>query len=311
MTTLLVAISGGHLTQLKMLSGRIVDDDVVWLTNDTAQSRSLLDGERVYHVPTRPPRDYAGVLRDTRVASKILRDHDIDAVISTGAQIALSALLPASHRRIPFTYIESATRVTGISTTGKIMERVPWVRRFVQYPHAVNERWAYALSVFDGFRAEDAPAADSEIGRVVVTVGGNGDFGFRRLVDAAAAAIPPSADVLWQIGSTDPTDLPFETVTSVPSAELADALTAADVVIGHAGTGTALAALQAGKIPILSPRSVAYGEHVDAHQRDLADFLAERGLAIVCEPEELTRETLDLARRRRAVRSTDLAAVTL
>lgn len=314
MTTLLVAISGGHLTQLTMLAPRVADgDDVVWLTDDTAQSRSLLEGQTVYHVPTRPPRDYAGVMRDTGIALQAMRDHRVDRVISTGAQIALSALVPASARRVPFTYIESATRVTGISATGKVMERVPWVDRYVQYPHAVNSRWRYALSVFDGFRVE--PVDDPPpIRRAVVTVGGNGDFGYRRLVEGARSAIDDldgDVETLWQVGATDVSDVPITAVASLPSRELAAALHRADVVIGHAGTGTALAALSAGKVPVLAPRSVEHGEHVDAHQQDLARFLGDRGLAIVCDADAIRPSTLDTARRWRAVRSDDLAPVPL
>ena len=311
MTTLLVAISGGHLMQLKILSTRVAgDDDIVWLTDDTPQSRSLLAGERVYHVPTRPPRDYAGVMRDTRIARRAMQDHSIDRVISTGAQIALSALGPASALRIPFTYIESATRVTGISSTGRVMERVPWVERFVQYPHATSPKWRYAVSVFDGFAVEPVDEV-GQLDRAVVTVGGNGDYGFRRLIDGARQVLPAGVDTLWQVGSTDVSDLDIDGVRSLPSADLNRALQQADVVIGHAGTGTALAALAAGKVPILSPRSVSHGEHIDGHQRDLSDFLADRGLALVREPDALTASDLDTARRWRATLTHDLSPVSL
>ncbi len=105
-----------------------------------------------------------------------MRDHRVDRVISIGAQIALAALVPASARRVPFTYIESATRVTGISAMGMVMERVPWVDRYVQYPHAVNARRRYALrcstaSMSNWSTTPRHPTA-------VVTVGGNGDFGY-------------------------------------------------------------------------------------------------------------------------------------
>jgi UDP-N-acetylglucosamine transferase subunit ALG13 len=311
MTTLLVAISGGHLMQLRMLSARVAGgDDVIWMTDDTPQSRSLLAGEQVYHVPTRPPRDYAGVLRDTRIATRAISDHKVDRVISTGAQIALSALVPASTRRIPFTYIESATRVTGVSSTGKVMERVPWVDRYVQYPHAATGKWRYALSVFDGFEVEPVDVV-RPLERAVVTVGGNGDFGFRRLIDGAARVLPASVDTLWQVGSTDVSDLAMDAVVGVPSSQLDERMRAADVVIGHAGTGTALAALSAGKVPILSPRSVDHGEHIDRHQQDLAAFLGDRGLAIVREPDQITAADLDTARRWRATLASDLAPVSL
>ncbi|MBT2498944.1 hypothetical protein J7E25_07530 [Agromyces sp. ISL-38] len=308
MTTMLVAISGGHLAQLHMLAPRIVaGEDIVWMTDDTAQSRSLLEGERVYHVPTRPPRDHLGVLRDTRVARRAFAEHRVDRVVSSGAQIALSALIPALLRRVPFSYVESATRVTDLSTTGKLIERIPTVRRYVQYPGRVSVRWRYALSVFDGFRVERAEPAP--ITRAVVTVGGNGDFGFRRLVESAVRALPADARVLWQTGSTDVSGLDIDAVASVPSATLSAELGAADVVIGHAGTGTALAALIAGKVPVLSPRSVHHGEHIDSHQDDLAAFLAERGLAVVRPADAITPDDLREASSWRVTRRDDLEPV--
>jgi UDP-N-acetylglucosamine--N-acetylmuramyl-(pentapeptide) pyrophosphoryl-undecaprenol N-acetylglucosamine transferase len=310
MTTMLVAISGGHLAQLHLLAPRITaGDDVVWMTDDTAQSRSLLAGERVYHVPTRPPRDTIGVLRDTRVAQRAFAEHRIDRVVSSGAQIALSALIPALLRRVPFSYVESATRVTGLSTTGKLVDRIPTVHRYVQYPNRVSDRWAYALSVFDGFQVE--PVEEAPIARAVVTVGGNGDFGFRRLVESAMRALPDGARVLWQTGSTDASGLPIDAVPAVSSATLSAELAAADVVIGHAGTGTALAALSAGKVPVLAPRSVEHGEHVDSHQEDLAVFLSERGLAVVRAADEITYDDLREASRWRVIRRDDLEPVTI
>ena len=307
---MLVAISGGHLAQLHMLAPRIAGgDDIVWMTNDTAQSRSLLEGERVYHVPTRPPRDHVGVLRDTAVARRVFAEHQVHRVVSSGAQIALSALIPALLRRVPFSYVESATRVTDLSTTGRVVERIPSVRRYVQYPARATKRWGYALSVFDGFRVE--PAEERPISRTVVTVGGNGDFGFRRLIEAAKRVVPAQAQVLWQVGSTDVTGLDIDAVASVSSAQLSAELAAADVVIGHAGTGTALAALSAGKVPLLAPRSVAHGEHIDSHQDDLAAYLASRGLAVVRPVDEITADDLREASRWRVTRRDDLGPVSI
>lgn len=309
MATLLVAVSGGHLTQLHLLAPRLVgDEEVVWMTNDTPQSRSLLAGQRVYHVPTRPPRDMVGVIADIRVAQRAMRENRIDRAISSGAQIALSAYAAALPRRIPFSYVESATRVTSISVTGKILERLPAVRRYIQYPALVSNRWDYALSVFDGFAVERREV-EPRIERAVVTVGGQDDFGFRRLIEGAMAAIPAQTQTLWQVGPTDVSGLDVDAVTSVPGGELLEALRAADVVIGHAGTGTALSALTACKVPILVPRSVEHGEHIDGHQDDLAAFLAARGLAIVRRPDEITLADLYEAARFRVTVRDDLAPV--
>ncbi len=56
----------------------------------------------------------------------------------------------------------------------------------------------------------------------------------------------------------------------------------------HAGTGSALAALDAGRFPILAIRDSARGEQVDDHQRELATELARRGLALPRDPDTIT-----------------------
>lgn len=58
----------------------------------------------------------------------------------------------------------------------------------------------------------------------------------------------------------------------------------ADVVITHGGVGSAVTAIRAGKKPILLPRLARFGEHVDDHQLQLAERLAEFGLALACTP---------------------------
>ena len=295
MTTMLVAISGGHLAQLHMLAPRITaGDDVVWMTDDTAQSRSLLDGERVYHVPTRPPRDTLGVLRDTRVAKRAFAEHRIDRVVSSGAQIALSALIPALLRRVPFSYVESATRVTDLSTTGKLVDRIPTVHRYVQYPNRVSGRWGYALSVFDGFQVEraedDADHPRGRHGRAATATSDSGAWS-----SPPSARCPTTPTVLWQTGSTDASGLDIDAVAAVSSATLVGRARRGgrrDRTRGHRHRARRAERRQGARCS--SPRSVEHGEHIDSHQDDLAAFLSERGLAVVRQADEITYD--DLAR---------------
>ena len=58
----------------------------------------------------------------------------------------------------------------------------------------------------------------------------------------------------------------------------------AEVVITHAGVGSAVTAIRAGKKPVLVPRLARFGEHVDDHQLQLAERLADFGLAVACGP---------------------------
>jgi UDP-N-acetylglucosamine--N-acetylmuramyl-(pentapeptide) pyrophosphoryl-undecaprenol N-acetylglucosamine transferase len=104
--------------------------------------------------------------------------------------------------------------------------------------------------------------------------------------------LPPGVEVLWQTGNTDVADLPVDGRRSVPGAEMEEALAKADAVVCHAGIGSALSALEAGRCPILVPRRKAFGENVDDHQGQIAAELSHRGLAIARRPDELAYEDL-------------------
>jgi UDP-N-acetylglucosamine transferase subunit ALG13 len=73
----------------------------------------------------------------------------------------------------------------------------------------------------------------------------------------------------------------------MPAAELEDAMREADVVVSHAGVGSALTALRCGKCPVLVPRSAALHEHVDDHQAQIAIELERRNLAVVNDADSL------------------------
>lgn len=311
MTEMLVATSGGHLTQLHMLRPRIASGpDVVWVTDATAQSTSLLSGERVIPLPNRPPRAYLGVFRDYLTLCGAFRRERIEHVYSTGAQMALSAMLAAKTFHVPFSYIESGTRVSELSATGRLLDHVPGVGRYVQYPFAANHHWKFALSVFEGFSVVPAvPGQDPP--RVIVTVGGNAHYGFERLIRQLHSVIPADWSVLWQVGPSEVSDLGIQTVRSLPAARLREEIAAADLVISHAGTGSILTALSLGKRPIVVPRRTAHGEHIDGHQNDLASYVASEGLAMVREADAITLEDLQESRRYRVLAASESAPVQL
>ena len=79
---LLVASTGGHLFQLTRLAPRLgLSPDSEWVTFDTPQSRSLLKGKVVHHVPYVAPRDWKNIVR-AHHQTRNLR-HDFDATLST------------------------------------------------------------------------------------------------------------------------------------------------------------------------------------------------------------------------------------
>jgi len=233
------------------------------------------------------------MLSNAPAAERILRRHGIDTVVSTGSAVALPFYAIARARRLRCHYIESAARSDGPSATARMISRLPGVMLYAQYPSWADGRWQYRGSVFDSFRRADGDGpAVRRLDKVVVTLGTFKDIAFTRLVRRLLDVLPPETEVLWQTGDTDVSGFGIEGHHAIPERRLSQAMREADVVIAHAGVGTALAALEVGKLPVLVPRRVAHGEHVDDHQTQIAGELARRGLAVSVEADELTMEHL-------------------
>ena len=60
----------------------------------------------------------------------------------------------------------------------------------------------------------------------------------------------------------------------------------AELLIMHAGAGSVMHALRSGKVPVVMPRRARYDEHVDDHQMEFAQALAETGRIVVAENQE-------------------------
>jgi UDP-N-acetylglucosamine--N-acetylmuramyl-(pentapeptide) pyrophosphoryl-undecaprenol N-acetylglucosamine transferase len=269
----------------------------VWATYDSPQSRSLLAGEECIYVDRAEPRDIMTMLRNARQARKVLGAGKWSAVISTGSVVAVPFLSIARAHGIPSHFIDSAARTDGPSLTGRLLEWVPGVHRYCQYEGWVRRRvWTYGGSVFDGFTpAAPDPTVDSvTIRRVVVTLGAS-SYDFGRLIKSLRGVLPSDAEVLWQTGHTDVSKFDIDATEFLPSTDLADAMRAADLVVAHAGVGSALAALHAGHAPLLIPRRKQYGEHVDDHQIQIARHLMQRGISISCDANDLTPEIVTRA----------------
>lgn len=302
-----MASAGGHLAELaaarELLTGPA--RAITWVTWETEQSRDLLMGERCVFIDYVPPKSPAATARLLLTAARLVGSGAFDEVVSTGALPAVPFFLAARAHGIPCRYLESAARVEGPSLTGRILEWLPGVNRYAQHPGWAAERsrrgWRYEWSVFDPF--VPGPLGVGHLERAVV-MAGSSRFGFRRLMDAALAALPSGCQVTWQTGTSEVTSLPGRAFAMLPARELARAVAHADVVISHAGVGSALLALEAGRCPVLIPRLAARREHTDDHQQALSLELHRRGLAIHCDAESLTSELLAAAAGRSCARAT-------
>ncbi len=289
-----MASTGGHLTELVLLRPYLVppDDDVLWVTFDSPQSRSLLGDEPVVYLPYIAPRQLLRVLRGRRLAKKLLDSHDVTRVISTGSAIALSVLPLAASRGLPTEYVETAARTTSPSTTGRLLARLSKVDVFTQWPCWANERWQIAPSVFENYRPDAAAPPLEQLRRVVVTLGTIQGFDFRRLVLRLLEVLPPDCEVVWQTGDTDVSGLPIRARKLIAPELLQAEMRHADLVICQAGVGSALAVLALGRRPVLIPRRAAFGEHVDDHQAQIATELSDRELGVSLEADALRLEDL-------------------
>jgi UDP-N-acetylglucosamine--N-acetylmuramyl-(pentapeptide) pyrophosphoryl-undecaprenol N-acetylglucosamine transferase len=288
-STILVASTGGHLSELYKLAPRMpaLEPPFHWVTFETPQSRALLADESVTWARYTGQRDYRGVADNLPLANRLLDRSEVSAVVSTGAAIAASFLPLARAKRIRAHYVEGIARTEGPSTTGRMLQPVPGIRFYTQWADWATDRWTYRGSVFDSFSAADGAAEGADIGRVVVMLG-TMPYSFRRLVDRLREILPPEAHVTWQTGETPVNDLPIEAHRALPPAELDRAIAQADVVVGHAGGGSALQVMEAGKCPVIVPREAAHNEHVDDHQLQIAEFLPRLGLAVSARVDELT-----------------------
>ncbi len=121
----LVGSSGGHLAHLLALREYWDTKDRFWVTFDTVDATSLLRDERVYwcHHPTN--RNLRNLARNTLLAWRILRRERPDAIISSGAAVAvpffwLGRLLFGART----VFIEVIDRVESPTLTGRLVTPV-------------------------------------------------------------------------------------------------------------------------------------------------------------------------------------------
>jgi UDP-N-acetylglucosamine transferase subunit ALG13 len=133
---------------------------------------------------------------------------------------------------------------------------------------------------------------------------GNAHQPFTRLLDAvAAAARALPKPVIVQHGHTRFSSSECEAVAFMEMTRFERVLASADVVILHAGAGSTIQALQADKVPVIVPRRVEFGEHVDNHQVSWGRALASEGRVVLVEDVQdivaAVREALERQARQR------------
>jgi len=128
---------------------------------------------------------------------------------------------------------------------------------------------------------------------IFVTVGAQMPFDrLIREVDAWAAETGRQ-DVFAQIGETDYRPEHIEWTDFLDTDRFEAAFAAADVVVAHAGTGTILTALRAGRPLLVMPRRASLSETRNEHQLATGLRFEERGRVTLALDEKALRADLD------------------
>lgn len=139
---LMVGSSGGHLAQLVALQPWWSHRERAWVTFQTPDAESLLDGESVTwaHYPT--TRNIPNLLRNALLAARMLRRERPAAIVTTGAGVALPFFIVGRLLRIPTVYIEVYDRIESRTLTARLCRPftskmlVQWEEQLALYPHA-------------------------------------------------------------------------------------------------------------------------------------------------------------------------------
>ena len=121
---------------------------------------------------------------------------------------------------------------------------------------------------------------------------------FERALDWALAA-RGDEDLVIQHGSTPPRsgESGVRWIEFAPYEEMVELIRVSSVTVCHAGVGTAVTVVEAGRRPVLLPRLSVHGEHVDDHQLQIGRELESAGYVVTCTRGDALPEAIGKARR--------------
>ena len=126
---------------------------------------------------------------------------------------------------------------------------------------------------------------------------GNATQPFPRLLNAVAAiAAGLPQPVIIQYGAAKGFTAPqCQCVDYLGMQEFEANVSAAAVLILHAGAGSVIHAIRTGKVPVVVPRQAGNNEHVDDHQQEFARELERLGRIVVCRDMEHLAQSVSSA----------------
>ena len=138
-SALLVCSPGGHLLQMLSLQPGWEHLDVSWVTLAGADVDYLLADADVTIARGPTNRSLRTLAHNFVIAWRLIRDRRPDAIVSTGAALAVPFFVVGRLHRCRLVYVESLTRTRGLSLSGRIVYPLASVF-FVQWPGAAEGR---------------------------------------------------------------------------------------------------------------------------------------------------------------------------
>ena len=129
----------------------------------------------------------------------------------------------------------------------------------------------------------------------IFVICGSQKFQFNRLIKALDEQVGKGlikADIFAQIGGSDYEPSNFKFKHFIDQDTFSENIASADVIITHSGTGSIMQSINNGKKAIVVPRLAEHGEHVDNHQKQIAQAFDESGLVITCYDTDMLYEAV-------------------
>jgi len=149
---LLVCSSGGHLLQMLEMHDAWEPFERLWVTFDKSDARSLLRDERVIHAFGPTNRSIPNLLRNLRLATRLLWAERPSVILTTGAGVAVPFAWIGRLMGIRTIYVESVTRIDELSLSARLIAPVA-TQVFAQWPELAEPsagRIRFAGNLFAG-----------------------------------------------------------------------------------------------------------------------------------------------------------------
>ena len=306
-TRLLIAASGtgGHLFPAIALAQQLPDYEIEWLGTAKRMETSLVPDKYPLNIISvegfqqkfslKTLKISSGLMASVWQTQKLIKEHQIDVVFTTGGYIAAPAILAARWQKIPAIIHESnyiPGKVTkflsrwcdaialGFAGTSKYLPQTETVH--VGTP---------VRSQFLTLQPLNLDLPDDAV-MILVVGGSQGAVSVNQLVrEAATAWLDLGAYVVHLTGNNDPdaNSLKHPNYISLPfSDNMAGLLQRADLAISRAGAGTITELAFTGTPAVLIP----YPYAAEDHQTYNAQEYKDAGAGVVYQQSQLTAEIL-------------------